>query len=319
MVDDDKTAQRMRAVLAREDLIPAGTDPWQIFDVERWTITDFERNVNLRRAITRSLEQHITAIEDVDAASVTLVMPEDKLFARTATRSPLRSSSPEARLGPGGKPQKVQGIEKLVRFAVEGLAQENITITDHQGLVLNDFTGMADIDRLELAKREMKTARDLETQYKKSILAALRRIYGEDRVQIINLDITLDNGQKTVETEEHFPVTVNPDNPRTPYDESAQPGAKVLSITLSKELQDERFEGTGFNPEGPPGQEGQTPPAYKDLETMAGKYSKSSVIQNEVVNKRVINEEKAPGKSGGSPRPSRSTVSGNGSIMTRAR
>lgn len=295
LVDDDKTAQRMRAVLAREDLIPAGTDPWQIFDVERWTITDFERNVNLRRAITRSLERHITALEDVDAASVTLVMPEDKLFAEDrnpVTASIIVTPKPGSDLTENRK--KIQGIERLVRFAVEGLKQENITITDHQGLVLNDFSGMADIDRLELAKREMKTTRDLEAQYKKSILAALRRIYGEDRVQIINLDISLDTGKKTVATEEHFPILVHPDNPRTPYDESAQPGAKVLSITLSKELQDERFEGTGFNPEGPPGQEGQTPPAYKDLESMAGKYSKSSVIQNEVVNKRVINEEKAP-------------------------
>ena len=295
LVSDDKTAQRMRAVLAREDLIPAGTDPWQIFDVERWTITDFERNVNLRRAITKSLEQHITAIEDVDAASVTIVVPEDRLFAEDrnpVTASIIVTAKPGTDLMENRK--KIQGIERLVQYAVEGLKPENITITNHQGIVLNDFTGMADFDRLELAKREMKTVRDLEVQYKRSILSSLRQIYGEERVQIINLDINLDTGKKTVETEEHFPIVVNHDNPRTPYDESAEPGAKVLSITLSKELQDERFEGTGFNPEGPPGQEGQTPPAYKDLETMAGRYSKSSVIQNEVVNKRIINEEKAP-------------------------
>jgi flagellar M-ring protein FliF len=222
-------------------------------------------------------------------------MPEDKLFAEDrnpVTASIIITPKPGSALAENRK--KIEGIVKLVQYAVEGLRPDNITITDHTGLVLNDFTGMAAIDRLELAKREMKTTRDLEMQYKRSILSSLRQIYGEDRVEIINLDITLDMGKKTVATEEHFPIVINPDNPKTPYDESAAPGSKVLSITLSKETADERFEGSGFNPEGPPGQEGQTPPAYKDLQSMVGKYAKSSVIQNEVVNKRTINEEKAP-------------------------
>ena len=46
MVRDEKTARRMRVILFREDLMPPGFDPWQIFDRDRWTITDFERNTN---------------------------------------------------------------------------------------------------------------------------------------------------------------------------------------------------------------------------------------------------------------------------------
>jgi flagellar M-ring protein FliF len=96
--------------------------------------------------------------------------------------------------------------------------------------------------------------------------------------------------KQTVKTEEHFPVTMKKDNPRTPFDESEV----VPSITLSKEVKEEHFEGTGFNPEGPPGQEGQTPPAYKDLSNLVGKYDQSSLIQNEVVNKKSTFEEKSP-------------------------
>ena len=33
------------------------------------------------------------------------------------------------------------------------------------------------------------------------------------------------------------------------------------------------YRGTGFNPDGPPGTEGETPPAFKDLEGMAGNYA----------------------------------------------
>jgi flagellar M-ring protein FliF len=79
-VEDETTARRIRAILIREDLIPPKTDPWAIFDVERWTLTDFERDVNLQRALTKNLEQHILALDDVDAASVTLVVPKSELF-----------------------------------------------------------------------------------------------------------------------------------------------------------------------------------------------------------------------------------------------
>ena len=196
----------MVAILAREDLIPPEASPWDVFKMDRWTLTDFERNVNLRQAITRSVSQHIEALDDVDSAEVTLVMPEDTLFTeeqKPVTASIIITPRPGSDIVENRK--KVEGIVKLIQFAVEGLAEENIVITDHNGTVMNDFEGLAEIDRLELAKREMKTKDDLELQYKSEILQELMGIYGKDRVKIINVDITLDMSKKTVETEEHFP------------------------------------------------------------------------------------------------------------------
>ncbi len=291
MVPDEKTARRMRAILIREDLIPAQTDPWAIFDVERWTLTDFERDVNLRRAITSSLEQHILALDDVDAVSVTLVLPEDTLFSedqKPVTASVILTPKPGSDFRENRK--KIEGVEKIIQFAVGGLSKENIVIADQNGIQLNNFADLRDIDRIEIARREIKTKAELEQRYKAEIYSALRQIWGQDRVQIIKLDIDLDMSKRSSTTEEHFPVTMVPDNPRTPYSEREV----VPSITLSREAVDERFEGTGFNPEGPPGQEGQTPPAYKDLSNLVGKYQKSSIIQNEAVNKKSTTEEQAP-------------------------
>jgi flagellar M-ring protein FliF len=290
-VSDDKTAKRMRAILIREDLIPARTDPWAIFDVERWTLTDFERDVNLQRAITRNLEQHILALDDIDAVSVTLVVPEDELFAedqKPVTASVILTPRPGSDVLENRK--KLEGIVRIIKFAVAGLLDENIVITDQNGLQLNDFEGMEDVDRIEITRREIKTKKDLEQQYKSEILKSLRSIFGPARVEIIKLDIALDMSRQTIDTEEHFPITMKPDNPRTPFDETEV----VPSITLSKETREEHFTGTGFNPEGPPGQEGQTPPAYKDLSNLVGKYDQSSQIQNEVVNTKNIRQEKSP-------------------------
>ena len=89
-VADQATARRMRSILVREDLVPNNVDPWALFDVERWTTTDFERNVNLQRSITQMVTQHIEALDYVDDANVTLTMPYKALFA--ADQNPTTAS-----------------------------------------------------------------------------------------------------------------------------------------------------------------------------------------------------------------------------------
>ena len=291
MVRDQQLAQRARAILTREDLLPPETDPWELFDIDRWTQTDFERNVNLRRSIKRQLEQHITAIEDVDAASVTLVLPERTLFADDqypVTASVILTPKPGSDIRENRR--KIEGIEKLIQFAVEGLRRENITVTDRTGVVLNDFMNLAEFDRLELTRRELQIQRDLEREKIRAITSALGAVFGADRVRVFNFNVDLDMGKRTEETKEHFPIITRPNNPRTPFDDSEF----VLSIPLSVESVEERYEGTGFNPQGPPGQEGQTPPAYRDLDGVVGNWSNIQSRVNNEVNTRMVVEEKSP-------------------------
>lgn len=291
LVDSLQTARKLRTILASEDLIPGNTDPWDLFDIERWTQTDFERNINFRRALTRQIEQHIEALDDIDAANVTLVIPEVQLFVEDqnpTTASVILSIKPGSDLR--GSTAKIEGIQKLVQFAIEGLQAENITITDTNGVVLNDFAGADLFDRVALARSELKIKKELERQYINSIYRALAQIYGEDRVEIINIDVTVDMGVKTQETEEFYPIETVPDNPSTPFSEREF----VLTIPRSVETIDESFEGSGFNPQGPPGQEGQTPPAYQDVEDLAGRYNNDQERVNNEINQRKIFEEKRP-------------------------
>ena len=136
-------AQKMIALLVREDLVPKNASPWDVFKMDRWTTTDFERNVNLRRAISLSLEQHIEALADVDRARITLVMPEKSLFTedqKDVSASIIITPHPGSDIV--SNPKKIQGIIKLVKFAVEGLEDKNITISDTAGNLLSDFAGM---------------------------------------------------------------------------------------------------------------------------------------------------------------------------------
>ncbi|MDR2445725.1 MAG: flagellar M-ring protein FliF [Treponema sp.] len=291
MVPDEATARRMRALLIREDLIPQGTDPWAVFDRERWTITDFERNVNLQRAIRQMVTDHIKALEEVDDVNVTLVIPGKELFE--ADQNPVSASvviTPKPGSDITENRKKIEGIQKILKFAVEGLKDENIVITDQRGIVLNDFTGMADMDRLALIEKGNKMIRNLEFQYRAAILSSLQSIFGSDRVRDLNIKIEMNLSRQSVNTEEFFPVTLKPRTPGLSYDDSEM----APSVTRSKSTSSTTWKGTGFNPEGPSGVEGQTPPAFRDMSNLYGEVTEETLVDNEEINKRVIQEERTP-------------------------
>ncbi|MDR2021115.1 MAG: flagellar M-ring protein FliF [Treponema sp.] len=291
MVPDEKTARRIRSLLIREDLIPSGTDPWAIFDEDRWTLTDFERNINLQRAIRDMITDHIKALDEVDDANVTIVMPKRELFAseqNPVTASVILTPKPGSDITENRK--KIEGIQKLLKFALEGLKDENIVITDQNGFQLNDFAGLAEWDRLTRIEREQKIIQLQEAKYRALVLNSLQQTYTPDRVRDLNIKIDMDMSQKNVNTSEFFPITIQPDNPSTPYDDSE----RVKSITRSQSTSDTSWKGTGFTPEGPAGVEGQTAPAYRDMSNLYGEVTQHTLTHNEEINSRQIQEERSP-------------------------
>lgn len=290
-VPDQATRTRAVSILMREDLIPKGTSLWDVFSIDRFTVTDFERDVNLRRAIIQQVTRHIESIDAVDKANVVIEIPEDKLFSedqKPVTASIILYPKPGSDLATNRK--QIEGIQKIIKFAVTGLTDENIVITDQNGVVLNDFAGMADFDRLERTKREQQLIQRQEAYYRAAVLKALQEIYTPDRVRDLNIKIDMDMSAKAIDTEENFPFVLKADDPTTPYDDSDIRTSIPLGVT--KKTLD--YQGTGFNPEGPAGVEGQVAPAYKDMLNMQGKVSETQVIENYAINKRHIVEDYSP-------------------------
>ena len=90
------------------------------------------------------------------------------------------------------------------------------------------------------------------------------------------------------------------DNKDTPYDESVY----VEGLPISQQTVTKEWQGTGYNPEGPAGVEGQNPPVYSDMSNVIGKSTETGVTQNNAVNTTHSKETVAP-------RPGRVTVSVN--------
>jgi flagellar M-ring protein FliF len=290
-VADVATARRMRAILIREDLIPTNADPWNIFDKERWTITDFERNVNFQRAQRQMIIDHIKAIDDIDDANVVFVVPERRLLG--SEQDPVTASVsiiPKPGSDITRNIKKIEGIQKLLKFSIPGLQDDNIVITDQAGNILNDFTGMAAANRLILIAQEHKHIQTLEKKYRDDILRALQHTFSSERVRDLNIKFDLDMSKVEKETEEFGPIIMKPPTPGLPYDDSI----RRESITRSSSRSTTTWTGTGFNPEGPSGTEGQTAPAMKDMSNIMGHMEQETNVTNEELNRQVTKEERSP-------------------------
>ncbi|MCL1812159.1 MAG: flagellar M-ring protein FliF [Treponema sp.] len=290
MVPDAATARKIRGILIREDLVPRGINPWEIFDRDRWTITDFERNVNLQRAIKQMVTDHIKALDGVDDAKVNIVVPKNSLFLQD--QNPVSASvslipTPGSDITQNRK--KIEGIVKILKFAVEGLNEEYIVITDQAGVVLNDLEWDG-VDEHNLLKRQQEYILSLESKYKTLILTSLQSTFTTDRVRDINVKFDMDMSKKSISRTEYLPFVQRPRTPGLAYDDSVIKD----SVTLSQEIYDTTYEGTGFNPEGPPGVEPNVMPNYGDVANMHGTVKQHVVKTNENVGSEVTEEERKP-------------------------
>lgn len=129
-------ADEARLGLAEKNLPRGGLVGWEIFDEARMGATDFDRRIQLIRAISGELSRTIRRINGVEDARVQIVLPETRLFE--ATVAPV-TASVLLRLAPGSKlkTSQVSGIIHLVASSVENLKPENVTVVDEAGNILS--------------------------------------------------------------------------------------------------------------------------------------------------------------------------------------
>ena len=290
-VDDDATAKRMREILISENLVPSSIDPWAGFYDRSWSTTDADQNVKLKNTIQKQLKSHIEAISDVQMADVNIVLPEKQLFS--ADQEPVSASvilkvTPTSTLLTDKR--RILGIQRLILTAVEGLKEENHIITDIDGKQINDFEGMAESDRVDIIAKQQKLILSREAEIRAKILKAFQNTFTEDRCRDMIVAVEMDMSQRQSESTEYSPIIIKKDNPDTPYDDSEIRDVLPISQqTITKEWQ-----GTGYNPEGPAGVEGQTPPVYSDMSNVIGKSTETGVTQNNAINTKQISEISSP-------------------------
>jgi flagellar M-ring protein FliF len=292
VVSDEQSGAYLRMKLGQAGILPSGIKGWELFDTQSWTTTDFERDINKRRAIIGEITRHIKLLDDVEDVSIQVTMPEPELYIDEEvpyTASVIITPSPYSDILTNNK--KIKGIIDLVAFGVDRLSPENVVVTDHHGNVLSDFTPEDEVDYLTRAKEEWKIKERLRLQMQSEVGEKLKAVLGDDKVDV-SVELALDFDQKRVEKTEFIPIVKREDNPETPYDETEV----ELNVVRSEKDTAEHFEGVGFVPEGPPGVEPNIPPGYKEAMGEGTKYDKTENVKNYEISQQVSSIVSSPYK-----------------------
>ncbi|MCR5217621.1 flagellar basal-body MS-ring/collar protein FliF [Treponema sp.] len=290
-VDNEKVAAQYRSILIAENLEPKGMNPYDLFNETSWSRNDFDDKVKWQHSRELAVEQHLKSLSGIRDASVSLTLPDDTYFSDN--QKPVTASVvlyAEGYSDALSNKTSVKGIERLIEKSVEGLLAENISIVDGStNKEINNFEGMEESDRISNIDKQQRLIQGLENEYRSRILQQIKPIFNK-RVDYVNMKIEMDMSEKSYTAKEYGGVTLKEDNQDTPYDDSdVREKVAISEISVT-----ESFTGTGLNPEGPSGVEGQNPAVYEDASNLIGQQQKESHQTNYVLNEKNINAKESP-------------------------
>src|SRR3954469_10555113 len=133
---DKSAVAKARVALATAGVATSrGDNPgFELFDQQKLGTSDFQQQVTYQRALEGEIANTINDVSGVSGAQVQLVLPQDDLFADSAT--PATAAVLLQGAGDALEPGAVRGIAQLVASSVKGLKTSNVTITDGSGRLL---------------------------------------------------------------------------------------------------------------------------------------------------------------------------------------
>lgn len=287
LVQNEESGARIRMSLAQNDLLPNDIKGWELFDMESWTTTEFDRNIKLRRAIEGEMKRHIESLIWVETAEVTIAIPPQTLYTeRSQDVSAAVTLRPAEGYYESLKSKKtIQGIQNIIARGIDGINPNNIVITDFNGNQINNFKDSDYENNIKQALEESYIQDREIRKIKNKIESALDGVLSSDRYRVA-VDVEVNFNRKTIDQKKILPIVIKSRTPGLPYDDSIV----VENIKVSEKQTSENFEGLGFIPEGPPGQEPNIPPGYKESLDGRNKYNKDEKINNYINGEQVIKQ-----------------------------
>lgn len=126
----------LRLDLAAQGLPRTGRIGFEIFDKTNFALTEFAEQVNYQRALEGELERTVSGLREVEHARVHLTFAKQSIFEnnrQAAKASVVLKLKSGARLSPSS----IQAVVFLLSSAVEGLSPENVSLIDHNGVLLS--------------------------------------------------------------------------------------------------------------------------------------------------------------------------------------
>src|SRR5580698_10494653 len=178
--------------------IPSGDGVgFEIFDKPNFGISDFVQHANYVRAMEGELARTISQIDEVEAARVMIVLPENRLLLDKDTY-PTASVFVHVRGNSQLDQQSINSIRFLVANSVEGLKPNHVAVIDNLGNVLSENT---DDDSLTgLTDTQLAAQRNLEQYLGKKAQDMLEKVLGPGQAIVrVSADINYDTLTQTQE------------------------------------------------------------------------------------------------------------------------
>lgn len=195
---------RTRMKLMGKDLPLRGAVGFELFNNSDFGMTEFAQKINYQRALQGELTRTILSLAQIRDARVLLVLPEQGLFKQATARA---KASITVALKPGQslRPEQVTGIQRLVSSSVPGIATQDVTILDQNGVALSRNSGLeegeAGSGRLDLKKETenylaRKAGEVLERAFGPGeAMASVDVVLSADRAQVTTEDLVVPPGR----------------------------------------------------------------------------------------------------------------------------
>jgi len=195
MVPADKV-YTMRMQLASKGIPQGDGVGFEIFDKPNFGISDFVQRANYLRALQGELSRTISQLDEVKAARVMIVLPENRLlldrdkFPTASVFVHVRGASPLTA-------QTINSIRFLVANSVEGLKPNHVAVVDNLGNAEenSDNDSPAGLSSSQLAAR-----RSLEQYLSKKAQDLLETVLGPGQAIVrVSADVNYDTTTTTQE------------------------------------------------------------------------------------------------------------------------
>jgi flagellar M-ring protein FliF len=192
----------LRLQMAGQGLPKSSVVGYEIFDKPTFGMTDFTQKVNYKRALEGELEKTILQLDEVEGASVHIVIPEKALFEsqqQKTTASVFLKMKGGAHLSDG----EINGVQRLVAASVEGLDPGEVTIVDERGNLLSRKN--SGVDALTSAQYDMQSK--VENYLANKAQSMLDAVVGPGNA-IVKVNASLDFSQVEKTSEQFDPNSV---------------------------------------------------------------------------------------------------------------
>jgi len=212
----------LRLELAAAGLPHGGGVGFEIFDNKTLGATEFDQQLNYRRALQGELVRTINSLEEIQQCRVHIALPRESLFIDQQKKA---TASVAIKLKAGRKltQSQIEGIGHLVASSIEGLNPDDVMIVDSQGNIMSKGQGDSRLARMSSSQIEYQ--RNIEKEMGSQIQTLLENVVGQGKAVVrVNADLDFRITEKTEETYD----------PESPVVRSTQKQSDRMNAALGK-------------------------------------------------------------------------------------